>query len=54
MKIHEYGEEHTKHLLFFQGSCEPWEEFSEAARLLGQAFSAQALAFLENKSNGSS
>lgn len=38
MKIHEYGKEHTKHLLFFQGSCEPWEEFSEAARLLGQAF----------------
>ncbi len=38
MTIHEYGIEHAKHLLFFQGSCEPWEEFAEAARLLGQEF----------------
>ena len=38
MTIHEYGLEHEKHLLFFQGSCEPWEEFAEAARLLGQEF----------------
>ncbi len=38
MKIHEYGKEHPKQLLFFQGSCEPWEEFSEAARLLAQKF----------------
>ena len=38
MTIHEYGEGLPKHLLFFQGSCEPWEEFSEAARLLGVQF----------------
>ena len=38
MTIHEYGLEHEKHLLFFQGSCEPWEEFAEATRLLGQEF----------------
>ena len=38
MIIHEYGNDHTKHLLFFQGSCEPWEEFAEAARLLAQEF----------------
>ncbi|MBR1457573.1 MAG: alpha/beta hydrolase [Oscillospiraceae bacterium] len=38
MIIHEFGEEHERHLLFFQGSCEPWEEFSRAARLLGEQF----------------
>ena len=38
MIIHEYGKENEKHLLFYQGSCEPWEKFAEAARLLGQEF----------------
>ena len=38
MTIHEFGKENPKHLLFFQGSCEPWEEFSEAARMLGEQY----------------
>ena len=38
MTIHEYGTEHRKNLLFFQGSCEPWEEFSASARALGERF----------------
>ena len=38
MKIHEFGQEYTKQMLFFQGSCEPWEEFAEAARLLADQY----------------
>ena len=38
MRIHEFGEENTRQLLFFPGSCEPWQEFSYAARLLAERF----------------
>ena len=38
MRIREYGEENTRQLLFFPGSCEPWQEYSYAARLLGKRF----------------
>ena len=31
MVIREFGTEHQRHLLFFQGSCEPWQEFFPAA-----------------------
>ncbi len=38
MIIREYGEENAKALLFFQGSCEPWQEFAPSAVLLGRHF----------------
>ena len=38
MVIREYGTENKKHLVFFQGSCEPWEEFRPAAELLAREF----------------
>ena len=38
MRIHEFGEENEKRLLFFQGSCEPWEEFAPAAERLAEHF----------------
>ena len=38
MVIREYGAEHSKYLVFFQGSCEPWEEFRPAAEGLARAF----------------
>ena len=30
MIIREYGSENPRHLVFFQGSCEPWQEFQAA------------------------
>ncbi len=38
MVIREYGTENKKHLLFFQGSFEPWEEFRAAAEGLAGEF----------------
>ncbi len=38
MVIHEFGTENEKHLLFFQGSCEPWQEFASAAKCLSEQF----------------
>ena len=38
MIIREYGKENKKHLVFFQGSCEPWEEFRPAAEGLAREF----------------
>ena len=38
MVIREYGTENSKNLVFFQGSCEPWEEFRPAAEGLAKAF----------------
>ncbi len=38
MYIREYGQEHKRTLLFFPGSCEPWEEYSHAAKELAEAF----------------
>ena len=38
MVIHEFGKENKKKLLFFQGSCEPWQEFKESAELLSDGF----------------
>ncbi len=38
MVIREFGTENEKHLLFFQGSCEPWQEFAPAAERLGEQF----------------
>ena len=34
MLIHEFGQQNEKVLLFFPGSCEPWQEFAYAAREL--------------------
>ena len=34
MYIREYGKENDKTLLFFPGSCEPWQEFAYAAEAL--------------------
>ena len=34
MRIREFGTEHDRHLVFFQGSCEPWQEFQAAAEWL--------------------
>jgi len=38
MIVHEFGAEHPRKLVFFQGSCEPWQEFSMAAELLSEHF----------------
>ena len=38
MVVREFGKENEKHLLFFQGSCEPWQEFAPAAERLGEQF----------------
>ena len=38
MVIREYGTENKKHLVFFQGSCEPWQEFCPAAKILAERF----------------
>ncbi len=38
MVIREYGTENKKHLVFFQGSCEPWEKFRPAAEGLSSEF----------------
>ncbi len=38
MYIREYGNAHKKDLLFFPGSCEPWQEFAGAAEELAQSF----------------
>ena len=38
MMIHEFGKQNKRRLLFFQGSCEPWVEFSYASELLGERF----------------
>ena len=38
MYIREYGTEHEKKLLFFPGSCEPWEEHAYAAKELSECF----------------
>ena len=38
MVIREYGTENKKLLVFFQGSCEPWQEFRPAAEGLAKEF----------------
>ena len=38
MYIREYGKEHERTLLFFPGSCEPWQEFAYAAEALAGRF----------------
>ena len=38
MIIHEFGGQNEKKLLFFPGSCEPWQEFAYAARELAARF----------------
>lgn len=38
MIIREYGAETPRHLVFFQGSCEPWQEFRPAAEGLASRF----------------
>ncbi len=38
MVIREFGTEHPRKLVFFQGSCEPWQEFRPAAEALAVAF----------------
>lgn len=38
MVIREYGKANPRHLLYFQGNCEPWTEFRESAKLLAERF----------------
>ncbi|MBO6159162.1 MAG: alpha/beta hydrolase [Firmicutes bacterium] len=38
MVIREFGTEHKEHLLFFQGSCEPWIHFTPSAEALAKHF----------------
>ncbi len=38
MVIREYGTENSRHLVFFQGSCEPWQEYLPAVEELAGAF----------------
>ena len=38
MIVREYGKENTRVLLFFQGSCEPWEHFVPSVRQLAKHF----------------
>ena len=38
MIIHEFGGQNEKKLLFFPGSCEPWQEFAYAARELAARY----------------
>jgi hypothetical protein len=38
MIIHEFGQQNEKLLLFFPGSCEPWQEFAYAARKLAARY----------------
>lgn len=38
MVIREYAPHHSRHLVFFQGSCEPWQEFLPAAQGLAGRF----------------
>ena len=38
MIIHEFGGQNEKTLLFFPGSCEPWQEFAYAAKELAERF----------------
>ncbi len=38
MTVREFGQQHTKHLLFFPGSCEPWQEFAYAAKELAERY----------------
>ena len=38
MVIREFGKENEGHLVFFQGSCEPWQEFRPAAEGLAEKF----------------
>lgn len=38
MTIREFGTENDRTLVFFQGSCEPWQEFCPAAQGLVDRF----------------
>ena len=38
MVIREFGTEHQRQLVFFQGSCEPWQEFYPAVEGLAKRF----------------
>ncbi len=38
MIVHEFGGQNEKILLFFPGSCEPWQEFAYAARELAARY----------------
>ena len=38
MTIREFGTENDRTLVFFQGSCEPWQEFCPAAQGLADRF----------------
>lgn len=49
MVIREYGTENSRNLVFFQGSCEPWEEFRPAAEGLIKGPSADPDAALQKQ-----
>ena len=38
MVIREFGTEHERQLVFFQGSCEPWQEFLPSVKGLAKRF----------------
>jgi pimeloyl-ACP methyl ester carboxylesterase len=38
MTVREFGQQNEKVLLFFPGSCEPWQEFAYAARELAERY----------------
>ncbi len=38
MTIREFGQQNERYLLFFPGSCEPWQEFAYAARELAAGY----------------
>ena len=38
MTVREFGTENERHMLFFPGSCEPWQEFAPAAERLAKQF----------------
>ena len=42
MVIREYGTENKRHLLFFQGSCEPWQKIETHSKHRGEHISIVA------------
>ena len=43
MIIREFGTENRRHLLFFQGSCEPWKHFTPSVEQLAKRFHVMLL-----------
>ena len=43
MVVHEFGSQNKKQLLFFPGSCEPWEIYEPAVKLLAEKYHVVAI-----------